>query len=154
MPSILRIESDPTTWTLPTPVGADQVPTSSEPVAFEVTDPLAGRLILSPRAVGSAVFLAPPPGGGHIPNGARLPEPCIYVPSATGPDLHSNPKRYYLLPPLADLAALEQQITAAMSGGTFVTIELTGPANTGVLVLNGAALSFVVLCPATPTPAP
>ena len=35
-----------------------------------------------------------------------------------------------------------------MSAGTFVTVDLTGPANTGVVVLNGAALPFVVLCPA------
>ena len=39
-----------------------------------------------------------------------------------------------------------------MSGGTFVTVNFTGRADTGVIVLNGAALSFVVLCPATPMP--
>jgi hypothetical protein len=37
-----------------------------------------------------------------------------------------------------------------MSPGTFVTVDLTGPANTGVVVLHGAALPFVVLCPAGP----
>jgi hypothetical protein len=37
-----------------------------------------------------------------------------------------------------------------MSGGTVVTVDLGGPADDGVVVLNGAALSFVVLCPATP----
>jgi hypothetical protein len=55
-----------------------------------------------------------------------------------------------VLPPSADLAALETEIAAAMSAGTFVTVDLTGPANTGGVVLNGAALPFVVLCPAGP----
>jgi hypothetical protein len=61
----------------------------------------------------------------------------------------SGPLRYGL-PPSADLAALEAEIAAEMSAGTFVTVDLTGPANTGVVVLNGAALPFVVLCPARP----
>ena len=49
-----------------------------------------------------------------------------------------------------NLAALEAEITAAISGGTVVTVDLPGPSQNGVAVLNGAALSFVVLCPATP----
>ena len=69
--------------------------------------------------------------------------------STTGPDPHSNPPRYYLLPMSTDLAALEAEITAAMTGGTLVTVDFTGPADPGVVLLNGAALPFVVLCPAT-----
>ena len=61
-----------------------------------------------------------------------------------------QPSRYYLLPLSADLAALEAQIAAAMGGGTTLTVDFTGPADPGVVVLNGAALSFAVLCPATP----
>jgi hypothetical protein len=45
---------------------------------------------------------------------------------------------------------LEAEITAAMSGGTVLTVDLAGPTDNGAVVLNGAALSFVVLCPATP----
>jgi len=37
-----------------------------------------------------------------------------------------------------------------MGGVTAVTVDLPGPADNGVVVLNGAALSFVVLCPAIP----
>jgi len=70
--------------------------------------------------------------------------------AVTGPDPHGSPPRFYGLPPLVNLAALEAEITAAMSGGTVVTVDLPGPSQNGVAVLNGAALSFVVLCPATP----
>jgi hypothetical protein len=34
--------------------------------------------------------------------------------------------------------------------GTVLSVDFTGPADPGVVVLNGAAVSFVVLCPATP----
>jgi hypothetical protein len=37
-----------------------------------------------------------------------------------------------------------------MSGGTIVSVDFTGPADPGVVVLNGGAVSFVVLCPASP----
>ena len=148
---ILRIEGDPTSWNLRTPVEARQLTESSGPVPLEVLEPLAGRLLLSPRSVGSAVLLSQLPyQGGHAPNGIRLPEACLYVPSTTGPDPHSNPPRYYLLPGSVDRAALEAEITAAMSRGTFLPVDVTGPAGTGVVVLNGGALPFVVLCPASP----
>lgn len=148
----IRIEGDPTSWTLSTPVDPGQVAASSGPVALEVSEPLGGRLLLSPRSVGSVVFLQPAanPHKGVVPNGVRLPGQCLYVASATGPDPHSNPPRYYLLPHSADLAQLEAGIIAAMGGGTILTVDFTGPADPGVVVLNGGAVSFVMLCPASP----
>ena len=116
----IRIEGDPTSWTLAAPADPGQVAASSGPVALEISEPLAGRMLLSPRSAGSVVFLQPAasPHHGVVPNGVRLPEQCLYVSSATGPDPHSNPPRYYVLPRSADLAALEAQITAAMGEGT------------------------------------
>jgi hypothetical protein len=147
----IRIEGDPTSWTLSTPIDPGQVAASSGPVALEVSEPLGGRLLLSPRSVGSVVFLQPAasPRHGVVPNGVRLPGQCLYVASATGPDPHNNPPRYYLLPQSADLAEVEAQIIAAMSAGTIFTVDFTGPADPGVVVLNGGAVSFVVLCPAS-----
>ena len=94
------------------------------------------------------VFLQPTanPRHGVVPNGVKLPGQCLYASSATGPDPHGNPPRYYLLPHSADLAALEAQIAAAMGGGTILTVDFTGPADPGVVVLNGAAVSFALLC--------
>lgn len=148
----IRIEGDPTSWTLGTPIDPGQVTAARGPVVLEVAEPLGGRLLLSPRSVGSVVLFQPAanPRHGVVPNGVKLPGHCLYVASATGPDPHSNPPRYYLLPQSADLAELEARITAAMSGGTIVSVDFTGPADPGVVVLNGGAVSFVVLCPASP----
>ena len=57
MSSILRIEGDPTSWTLTAAIDAGQVLMSGAPVAVPVSAPLAGRLLLSPRAVGSVAYL-------------------------------------------------------------------------------------------------
>jgi len=146
----IRIEGDPTSWHLREPIDAERVTASSAPADLAVSDPLAGQLLLSHQFVGSVALLSRPLGMGHIPNGVILPEPCLYVPSTTGPDPHSSPPRYYQLASSENLEALRVKIIAAMSGGTFVTVDVTGPADTGVIVLNGRALSFVVLCPATP----
>jgi hypothetical protein len=143
--SVLRIEGDPTDWFIDPPVTAGQL-TAGAPVALPLASPLAGRIVLSPRAAGSIAVMEPPPGHAHIPSGAKLPDPCLYLPSPAGPSSQTS----YPLAPLTDLAALENQIAGAMSAGTFVTVELTAVAHTGVLVLNGAALSFAVLCPASP----
>jgi hypothetical protein len=149
----IRIEGDPTCWSLTAPIEAGQVAPAHGPLALDVSEPLAGRLVLSPASVGSVVLLQEgefDPHHGVVPNGVRLPEQCLYVPSPTGPDPHSNPPRYYVLPPSADLGDLEAKITAAMGDRTTVTVDFTGPADPGVIVLNGGALSFVVLCPRTP----
>jgi hypothetical protein len=148
----IRIEGDPTSWTLAHPQDVSRLAASGEPEALAVSEPLAGRLLLSLRSVGSVVFFQPAmdPHHGVVPNGVRLPEQCLYVPSTTGPDPHSNPARYYLLPTSTDLAALETEIKAAMREGIRVSIDFTGPDQPGVLVLNGGALSFVVLCAGTP----
>jgi hypothetical protein len=94
--------------------------------------------------VGSAVFLeyVPVPIGTR-PNGVWNPEPVLYVPSPIGPDVHSNPPNFYTLPSAVDLAALEAEIIAAMTGGTFLPVKVTG----GVVVINGAAVPFALLCP-------
>jgi hypothetical protein len=147
----IRIEGDPTSWTLARPVDARQVAASGEPVVLAVSEPLAGRLLLSPRSAGSVVFFQPAmdPRHGVVPNGVRLPEQCLYVPSTTGPDPHSNPARYYVLPTGTDLAGLEREIKTAMSRGTAVSVDFTGPDQPGVIVLNVAVLPFAVLCSAT-----
>lgn len=146
--SILRIEGDPTSWILSEQIEAERLTASSGPVALQVSEPLAGTLLLSPRSVRSVVLISQLLDRGHIPNGVILLESCLYVPSTTGPDPHANPPRYYLFS--GDFAAVEAKITAAMRDGTFVTVDVIGPADPGAVVLNGGALSFVVLCPAPP----
>jgi hypothetical protein len=149
MAGFLRIEGDPTTWSVTTVIGPREL-ASGTPVALGVDEPLAGTLLLSPRAAGSTVLLPSAFGGhGHVPNGAILPkdQACIYVPSTTGPDPLCNPQRHYLLALSMNPAALLAEITAAMGAGTFVIVAL---AEEGRIVLNGATLPFVVLTPPIP----
>ena len=67
--------------------------------------------------------------------------PVLYLPSLTGPTQDSPG---YPLAPGTDLAAQEQDIIAAMSGRTFLSIQVADIPG-GVVLLNGAALDFAVL---------
>jgi hypothetical protein len=139
----LRIDADPTSWELTK--GVEHVPTFSAPVVLPVYHPLAGELVLSPRSVGSAVFLEfSLDVFGTRPNGMPVPGEFLYVPSPTGPNVHSIPPNLYTLASAVDRAALQADIIAAMTNGTFLTVNVTG----GVVVINGAAVPFVVLGPA------
>jgi hypothetical protein len=137
----LRIETDPTYWELTEAV--EQVPTSSDPVVLPVSHPLLGDLVLSPRSVSSAVFFERIDIYGTRPNGMPIGGPVLYVPSPLGPDVHRNPTNFYPLASSVDRVALQAEIIAAMAGGTFLTVNI----DRGTVVINGAAVPFVVLCP-------
>lgn len=141
----LQIEGDPTIWMLSAAIDASAL-TSRQPFQAAIVAGLNGTLtlgrngtlILSSRAA-SAVLSGI---GNAIPSGGHLVSPSfLYLPSATG--LKPGTPGY-ALPPEADPAALQNEITAAMSQSKFCTI----PSSNGVLVLNGATLPFVVLFPA------
>jgi hypothetical protein len=141
----LQIGSDPTTWMLSEAIDA-QALTSRHPVEAPVVAGWNGRLklgrngtlILSSRAAGSVVLSGV---GNAIPSGGRLVSPAfLYLPSAAGLK-QSTPG--YALPPDTDVAALQNEITTAMSRSEFCTV----PSSHGALVLNGATLPFVVLFP-------
>ena len=57
---------------------------------------------------------------------------------------------YMLTPPDTDLETLKQDILAAMRDGTFLTVNISFAGTTGVVMLNGAELPFVVLAAAEP----
>jgi len=134
----LVIEGDPTTWLLSKPIDASAL-TSQQPFQTEIVAGRSGTLILSGRAAASAVLSGV---GNAIPSGAGLVSPpFLYLPSPAGVKPGTPGHE---LPPATNLAALQADITAAMTKGTFCTV----PSSNGVLVLNGAALPFVVLFPA------
>lgn len=137
MPGYLQIEGDPTKWWLGQAIQASQL--TGQALSIEVDAPLAGTLLLSPRSASVAVF-----NEGAAANQLDLTYPVIYVPTATGPSAGSAG---FELPASPDLATLAGEITALMNNGSRQTIPLG--ASGGALVLNGATLSFVVLCPAT-----
>ena len=71
----------------------------------------------------------------------------MYLPSVTAATQESPG---YALDPGADLAALEQDIVAAMTGGTRISLQMSTLSGGGLLVLNGAVLDFVVLAQGAP----
>ena len=138
----LRIEGDPTTWRLDQPVDVSQW--TGETISVAVESPLSGTLLLSRRVASVAAFNELDIGGG-VPNDVVIPMATIYLPTSSGPSAGSHG---YALPSSVTLTELAAEISAAMGAGSQLTIELgSGPVG-GVLVLSGAALPFVVLCPA------
>ena len=141
----LQIGTDPTGWVLenaePDAVAA-QLSQATGPVVLSVAGPLQGDLVVSPSAAATISVQGPPPSHGAHPSHIALSSwPVVYLPSPTGPTPDSPG---YPLDPDTDLAALEQDIIAAMSGRTFLSIQVADIQG-GVVLLNGATLGFAVL---------
>ena len=141
----LRIGTDPTAWVLENAdldTVAAQLSQATGPVVLPVAGPLQGNLVVSPSAVATISVQRPAPGHGLHPRHIALPRfPVLYLPSLTGPTKDSPG---YPLAPGTDLAALEQEIIAAMTGRTLLSIQIADIQG-GVVLLNGAALAFAVL---------
>ena len=141
----LQIGTDPTTWILeqadPDAVAA-QLSQATGPVVLPVVGPLQGDLAVSPSAAATISLERPSPTHGAHPSHIALPHwPVLYTPSPTGP---SQDSPGYPLHPNTDLAALKQEIIVAMSGRTFLSIQVADIPG-GVVLLNGAVLDFAVL---------
>jgi hypothetical protein len=84
----------------------------------------------------------PSPMHGAHPSHIAVPRwPVLYLPSPAGP---TEEFPGYPLAPNTDLAVLEQNIIAAMSGRTFLSVQIADIPG-GVALLNGATLDFAVL---------
>ena len=141
----LRIGTDPTAWALenaePSTVAA-QLSQATGPVVLAVAGPLQGNLVVSSSAAATISVQRPAPGHGLRPSHIALPRfPVLYLPSLTGPTKDSPG---YPLAPGTDLAAQQQDIIAAMTGRTILSIQVADIQG-GVVLLNGAALDFAVL---------
>jgi hypothetical protein len=146
----LQTGNDPAIWYFE-PASFDAVASAltppAAPVAVDVIAPLKGRLVLNPRASGIVALTLPVTPVGWIPSGICLPSsPLLYACSVTGPT-HDAPG--YTLASGYQLAALEQEIVAAMTEGTSLTVALdVALPGKGMLALSGAALAYAVICPA------
>lgn len=153
----LRIGTDPTHWVLestdPDTVAA-RLSQATGPVVLPVVHPLQGNLVVSPSAAATISVAGPSaphgwhpshgwhPNHGWHPSHIVLPRwPVLYLPSLASPTQDSPG---YPLEPDTDLAELEQQIIAAMSGRTVLSIRVADVQG-GVVLLNGATLGFAVL---------
>jgi hypothetical protein len=144
----LRIGTDPTAWVVenaePDTVAA-QLSQATGPVVLPVAGPLQGDLVVAPPAAATISVQPPAITFSAHPSHIALPRgPVLYLPSPTGPTPHLPG---YPLAPGTDLAALEQDIITAMSGRTFLSIQIADIQG-GEVLLNGAALAFAVLAPA------
>ncbi len=146
----LQIGTDPTAWLLQ---DSDEDAVAAElgqamgPVMLPVVAPLHGRLVLSPLCAATVSLLRLPSDLGAHPTGAIGPaRPVLYLPSVTAATQQSPG---HALDPDTDLAALEQDIIAAMTGGTRLTLQISALSGGGFLVLNGALLAFAVLAQVT-----
>jgi len=143
----LQIDPDPTIWYLAKATDASTLTASGETVVVDVTSPLKGTMLLSRKAAAGLALFTQFSAEGSVPHDIRLARPVLYLTSSAGPQT-GNPG--YELSPDADLNALTSTIQAAMEQGQSVTIPYLGGLTDGQLVLNGAVLPFVVLCPVTP----
>lgn len=141
----IQIGSDPTVWMLRESVGTPALSQPGQPVTVATTHPLVGTLLISPQGLVSAVLTELPVGA--IPIDAQLPASYLYLPAAAGLDLRSPG---YALPAGTDVAGLQAKITGAMTRGGFVSVPVTAGARSGLLVLNGATLSFALLVQSSP----
>jgi len=136
MPSYIQVGDDPTKWWLPGQFQASQL--TGQPLTIEVSAPVEGTLVLSPKSASVAIVEVP---SATVPQ-ALGTAAAIYVPSAAGV---SAANAGYELPASVILANLPGQIMALMRDGFSTSIALGGSAPGGTLVLNGATLSFVVV---------
>lgn len=141
--AVLNIEGDPTSWYLHGVLPQDPG-WHHNPVAINITRPVAGTLILSPARVGSfALTHVPVTNGWHpgdVPPGSRY----LYTPTANG--LTATSPGYVLAAQYSNLPALQESIMEAMSGkGSNLTVNITSGPSGGVVILNGARLPFAVL---------
>jgi hypothetical protein len=143
--TFVRIGTDPTAWVLentdPNTVAA-QLSQATGPVVLPIVGPLQGNLVVSPSAAATISVQSPPPAHNWHPSHIALPQwPVLYLPSLTSPTQDSPG---YPLAPGTDLAAQEQDIIAAMSGGTLLSVQVSDIQG-GVVLLNGAVLDFAVV---------
>ncbi len=147
--SFLRIGGDPTIWALDeTSLAVSPKLLADGPAALSVVKPVAGTLLLAPRLAGSIVLTPVPPAGGWVPC-AKLASPYLYLPSPAG--IATNSPGYMLAGADTDLKAVQEAITAAMSGSTRLTVNVTLDGTGSIVVINGAQLPFVVLATAVST---
>jgi hypothetical protein len=143
--TFVQIGTDPTAWVLEnTDVDtvAAQLSQATGPVVLPIIGPLQGDLVLSPSAAATISVQRPSPTHTWHPSHIALAQSSVlYLPSLSSPTQDSPG---YPLVPGTDLAALEQDIIAAMSGRTFLSIQVSDVQG-GVVLLNGAVLEFAVL---------
>lgn len=139
---VITIAGDPTSWWTESLTDGNELVAqfAQGAVKVPVFYPVKGTLLISKDA--SVAILDVPPSVSWIPSGVQAPVATLYVqdaPSATDSG--------YTLRVGTNLADLESQITTAMDRRDETTVPVSSATGSGVAILNGASLTFAVVCP-------
>lgn len=140
---VINIAGDQTSWWTEKESGASEVVAelASGPADVEVFYPVKGNLLISGRA--SVAVLDVPPAVSWIPSGVQAPVATLYVQAGPTADFSG-----YTLAAGEDLADLRNQITTAMGDRpSTIKIPVSSARGSGFALLNGASVTFAVVCP-------
>ena len=146
---IINIAGDPTSWWTESFASGSALAAelAQGPVNVPVIYPVKGNLLLSPQASVSVFDVLPTVS--WIPSGVQAPVATLYVQAS--PATHFSG---YTLAVGTNLVDLASEIMSAMKVPTSrVAIAVHSGPNAGSALLNGATLTFAVICP-PPLPQP
>ncbi len=149
---VINIAGDPTSWWTESLTDANALVeelaqgAANVPIYF----PVKGNLLISKLATVTSIGVVRPQS--WIPSDLTAPTPLLYLPSPAG---ISAVNLGCELPVGTNLDQLASDITSAMDNNGTVTTSVTASVTesltgSGVARLNGALLTFAVLCPPTP----
>jgi hypothetical protein len=141
--SYIQIAGDPAAWWLSEDLEASALAELPHPV--QVVGPIAGTLLISPKAASIALVGF----GDHdsIPDpGFEILESVIYLPSPAGPSAANSG---YALLPTTNVDDLTREITALMRNGGRKVLAVGSPTSPSTLILHGETLGFVVISSTT-----
>lgn len=144
---IINVAGDPTSWwTMSFASGSALAAQLAQgPVNVPVFYPVIGNLLLSPA--GSVSVFDVPPTVSWIPSGVQVPVATLYV-QASPPATHLPG---YTLPAGTDLESLAGEIMSAMKEpASRITVAVHSGPYAGSTLLNGATLTFAMICPPPP----
>ena len=146
---LIKVAGDSTTWWTKSLTDADALveQLAHGPAKVPVFYPVIGDLLISRLA--SVAILDVPPSVSWIPSDTQAPVATLFVQTGPPPadSAESSDSPGYALPVGTNLVELAAQIMSAMSGPSITTVKVSSGSDTGVAVLNGASLTFAVVCP-------
>jgi hypothetical protein len=139
---VINIAGDPTSWWTESLTDANALveELARGPAKVGVFFPVTGTLVISPAA--SVAVFDTLPTLSWIPSGVQAPVATLYVQSEPAGELAG-----YRLPAGTNLDDVASRIAGAMAGRGTVAVAVSADVGSGVAVLNGASLTFAVICP-------
>lgn len=145
---VIKIAGDSTSWWTKSYTDANALVAelAQGPANVPVFYPIIGNLLISRLA--SVAILDVPPSVSWIPSDTQAPVATLLVESGpVAEPAGSSDSPAYTLPVGTNLDELASKIMSAMSGSSTTTVNVSSGPYSGLAVLNGASLTFAVVCP-------